>query len=40
MRTTATALREVPVESIDPSTRAELVSAFRDLIPRSGGEPT
>ena len=40
MRTTAAALREVPVESIDPSTRAELVSAFRDLIPRSGREPT
>ena len=39
MRTTAAALREVPVESIDPSTRAELVSAFRDLIPRSGDEP-
>jgi anti-sigma factor RsiW len=35
MRTTAAALREVPVESIDPSTRAQLVSAFRDLIPRS-----
>jgi anti-sigma factor RsiW len=40
MRTTAAALREVPVESIEPSTRAELVSAFRELIPRSGGEPT
>jgi hypothetical protein len=30
-------LRDVPVESIDPRTRAELVSAFRDLIPKSGG---
>ena len=39
MRATAAALREVPVESIDPGTRAELVSAFRELIPRSGGEP-
>ncbi len=39
MRTTTAALREVPVESIDPRTRAELVSAFRDLIPKSGGEP-
>jgi anti-sigma factor RsiW len=39
MRTTAASLREVSVESIDPNTRAELVSAFRELIPRSGGEP-
>ena len=39
MRTIAAALRQVPVESIDPDTRTELVSAFRDLIPRSGGEP-
>ena len=38
MRTTAAALGEVPVESIDPRTRAELVSAFRDLIPKSGDE--
>jgi hypothetical protein len=40
MRATAAALHDVPVESLDPSTRAQLVSAFRDLIPRSGGEPT
>jgi anti-sigma factor RsiW len=40
MRTTAAALRDVPVESIDANTRAELVSAFRDLIRKSGGEPT
>ena len=40
MRTTAAALRDAPVESIDPQTRAELVSAFRDLVPKSGdGEP-
>ena len=39
MRTTSAALREVPVESIDPRTRAELVSAFRDLVPKSGSEP-
>jgi Putative zinc-finger len=39
MRTTAAALRDVPVESIDPNTRAELVSAFRDLIGGSGDEP-
>lgn len=39
MRTTAAAVREVPVESIDPRLRIELVSAFRDLIPRSGGGP-
>jgi hypothetical protein len=37
MRSTSAALRDVPVESIDPRTRAELVSAFRDLIPKSGG---
>lgn len=36
MRTTSTALRDVPVESIDPRTRAELVSAFQELIPKSG----
>jgi anti-sigma factor RsiW len=36
IRTTAAALGDVPVETIDPRTRAELVSAFRDLIPRSG----
>jgi anti-sigma factor RsiW len=39
MRTTSAALREVPVESIDPRTRADLVSAFRDLIPTSGDDP-
>ncbi len=37
MRTTAAALQDAPVESIDPHTRAELVSAFRDLVPKSGG---
>ena len=36
MRTTSASLREVPVESIHPGARAELVAAFRDLIPRSG----
>jgi hypothetical protein len=39
IRATAASLREVPVESIDPSTRAHLVSAFRDLIPKSGRDP-
>jgi anti-sigma factor RsiW len=39
MRATSAALQEVPVESIDPRTRAELVSAFRDLIPKSGAGP-
>jgi anti-sigma factor RsiW len=39
MRTTTASLREVPVESIDPRTRAALVSAFRELIPRSGPGP-
>jgi anti-sigma factor RsiW len=39
MRATSTALREVPVESIDPRTRAELVSAFQDLIPKAGRGP-
>jgi anti-sigma factor RsiW len=42
MRTTSAAVREVPVESIDARTRGELVSAFRDLVPRSlprGEEP-
>ena len=37
MRATAASLREVPVESITPAARAELVAAFRELIPRSGG---
>jgi anti-sigma factor RsiW len=37
MRRTSAALRDAPVESIDPRTRAELVSAFRDLIPKSSG---
>jgi len=38
IRTTAASLRQVPpVESIDPRTRAELVSAFRELIPHEGG---
>jgi anti-sigma factor RsiW len=37
MRTTSAALREVPVESIDPGTRAALVSAFRDLVPKPEG---
>jgi hypothetical protein len=40
MRTTGAALREVSVESIDPRTRAALVSTFRQLIPRSEGGPT
>jgi anti-sigma factor RsiW len=40
MRTTAAALQDVPVESIDPGTRAELVSAFRELIPRPDAEST
>jgi hypothetical protein len=40
MRTTAASLRQVPVESIDARTRAELVLAFRELIPRSGDAPT
>jgi Putative zinc-finger len=35
MRTTAASLREVPVESISPGMRMELVSAFRELIPPS-----
>jgi anti-sigma factor RsiW len=39
IRTTAASLRHVPVESIDPRTRAELVSAFRELIPPSDGGP-
>jgi anti-sigma factor RsiW len=39
IRTTAASLRRVPVESMDPGTRAELVSAFRELIPKSGGGP-
>ena len=39
IRTTAGSLRQVSVESIDPGTRAELVSAFRELIPRSEGGP-
>ena len=39
IRATSAAVREVAVESIDPRTRAELVSAFRDLIPKSGGDP-
>jgi anti-sigma factor RsiW len=32
MRSTAGSLREVPVESITPEVRAELVSAFRSLL--------
>ena len=35
LRTTAASLREIPVESIHPQTRAELVAAFRGLIPPS-----
>jgi hypothetical protein len=36
VRTTAASLRQVPVESISPTMRVELVSAFRELIPPSG----
>ena len=39
MRATAVSLREVPVESIHPRARAELVTAFRELVPRSGRGP-
>jgi anti-sigma factor RsiW len=38
MRATAASLREIPVESIHPAARAELVAAFRELIPRSDRE--
>jgi anti-sigma factor RsiW len=34
MRTTAASLRDVPVESISPAAREELVAAFRTLLPR------
>jgi anti-sigma factor RsiW len=34
MRLTAASLRDVPVESISPQARAELVAAFRSLLPR------
>jgi hypothetical protein len=37
MRATAASLRDVPVESIHPRARAELVAAFKELIPESGG---
>jgi anti-sigma factor RsiW len=40
MRTTAASLREVPVESIHPEARAELVAAFRELIPPAGAGTT
>jgi anti-sigma factor RsiW len=33
MRATAASLRDVPVESISPTSRAELVAAFRGLLP-------
>ncbi|HYJ76070.1 MAG TPA: zf-HC2 domain-containing protein [Kineosporiaceae bacterium] len=36
MRTTAASLREVSVETISPGARAELVTAFRSLLPRRG----
>jgi anti-sigma factor RsiW len=39
MRATAASLRDVPVESIHPRARAELVAAFRELVPRSGPGP-
>jgi anti-sigma factor RsiW len=40
MRATAASLRDVPVESLHPRARAELVAAFRELIPKSGAGPT
>lgn len=36
MRTTAAALRDVPLGSISPAARAELVAAFRSLLPPRG----
>jgi anti-sigma factor RsiW len=36
MRTAASSLRGVPVESISPAARAELVAAFRTLLPPEG----
>ena len=36
MRTTASSLRDVPLESISPARRAELVAAFKSLLPPDG----
>ena len=39
MRLTAASLREIPVESISPGVRRDLVSAFRELVPGADTRP-
>jgi anti-sigma factor RsiW len=39
MRSTAASLHEIYVESITPAARADLLAAFRGLVPRSGADP-
>lgn len=38
MRSTVVSLREIPVETISPDVREELVAAFRTLLPKPDGE--